>query len=71
MAAKRDPELESRALSWLCAISGRAVPEGFDYVDALKDGTILCEAMNKLSPRSVPKIHTQGADFKMIENINR
>lgn len=27
--------------------------------------------MNKLSPGSIPKINTQGGQFKMMENLNK
>jgi hypothetical protein len=37
----------------------------------LKDGTILCEFINKLKPGSVPKINRQKLPFMQMENINR
>lgn len=41
------------------------------YDDVLKDGVVLCNLINALSPGSVAKINTTGANFKMMENLNR
>lgn len=50
---------------------GAKFPPGEAYEEVLKDGTILCQLMNKLAPGSVPKINTSGGQFKMMENINK
>ncbi|KAL7643376.1 UNVERIFIED_CONTAM: hypothetical protein RMT77_006668 [Armadillidium vulgare] len=68
--AKRDKDREDQALKWVKDVTGLSVPDDVDYVEALKDGQLLCTLMNKLVPGSVRKIHTAGPDFKMIENIN-
>jgi len=70
LASKRDPELEAEALGWIEAILGEKLPQG-NYDDVLKDGVVLCKFMNKLSPGSINKINTTGAQFKMMENINK
>lgn len=41
------------------------------YEDALHDGIILCEVMNKLKPGAIPKINRTGGQFKMMENITK
>ena len=41
------------------------------YEDALRDGQILCQLINKLSPGAVPKINSSGAQFKLMENIQK
>ncbi|XP_054721444.1 muscle-specific protein 20-like isoform X2 [Uloborus diversus] len=70
LAGKRDPQLEAELLQWIEQIMGQKLPPGpFDEV--LRDGTILCNLMNKLMPGCIQKINTSGGQFKMMENINR
>jgi len=40
-----------------------------DFATLLKDGSILCELINKIEPGSVKKINTMKAPFKQRENI--
>lgn len=68
IAGKRDPALEESILEWMSAIMGQQLPRG-DFGDTLRDGTILCNFMNKLMPGCIPKINTSGGQFKMMENI--
>ena len=35
----------------------------------LKNGVVLCQLMNKISPGSVPKFKTSGPAFLLMENI--
>jgi len=70
IAGKRDAQLESEVLGWIEAVLGERLPQG-TFEDVLRDGTVLCRLMNKLKPGSVPKINTQGGQFKMMENINK
>ncbi|KAK8737746.1 hypothetical protein OTU49_004222 [Cherax quadricarinatus] len=70
MMGKREPEQEKEALEWIFTVLGEPVPHG-DFGDILRDGQVLCRLMNKLSPGAIPKIHTTGAQFKMMENINK
>uniref|UniRef100_A0A6M2DKI6 Transgelin n=1 Tax=Xenopsylla cheopis TaxID=163159 RepID=A0A6M2DKI6_XENCH len=70
LAGKRDPEQEREAQEWMETVLGAKFPPGELYEDVLKDGTVLCQLMNKLAPGSVPKINTSGGQFKMMENIN-
>jgi len=70
IAGKRDAQLEAEVLGWIEAVLGERLPQGA-YEEVLKDGVIICRLMNKLQPGSVPKINTQGGQFKMMENINK
>lgn len=51
-------------------VLGEKFPAGVLYEDALRDGLVLCQLINKLSPGAVPKINMSGGQFKMMENIN-
>ncbi|XP_019881025.1 muscle-specific protein 20 [Aethina tumida] len=70
IAAKRNPEQDKEAQEWIETILGAKFPPGQLYEEVLKDGTVLCQLINKLAPGSVPKINTSGGQFKMMENIN-
>lgn len=41
------------------------------YEDVLRDGAVLCNLINKISPGSVKKIQTKGTNFQLMENIQR
>jgi len=69
LASKRDADQEREAQEWIESVLGQKFP-AVPYEDALHDGIILCEVMNKLKPGSVPKINRSGGQFKMMENIN-
>lgn len=71
IAAKRSPEQDREAQEWIETLLGKKFPAGIAYEDALRDGIILCEVINKMAPGSVRKVHTSGGDFKMMENINK
>ncbi|ENN82137.1 hypothetical protein YQE_01477, partial [Dendroctonus ponderosae] len=70
LAAKRDVQQDKEAQEWIESILGAKFPPGQAYEDVLKDGTILCEVINKLAPGSVSKINKSGGQFKFMENIN-
>lgn len=70
LASKRDPELENEIIQWMEGVMGQKLPSG-PYEEVLRDGTILCNLMNKLMPGCIQKINTSGGQFKMMENINR
>ncbi|CAM6031396.1 unnamed protein product, partial [Sphagnum compactum] len=59
IAGKRDPELESEVLEWIKAVLKEDLPSG-PFEEVLRDGTVLC---------SIPKIHTTGGQFKIMENM--
>ncbi|XP_060530864.1 muscle-specific protein 20 [Cylas formicarius] len=69
IAAKRNPQQDKEAQEWVETILGAKFPPGQLYEDVLKDGTILCQLINKLAPGSIPKINTSGGQFKFMENI--
>lgn len=62
--------MEKEAQEWIEAILGKKFPPNELFEDVLKDGQVLCELMNKISPGSVSKINSSGGQFKMMENIN-
>ncbi|XP_023014236.1 muscle-specific protein 20 transgelin [Leptinotarsa decemlineata] len=70
LASKRDPQQDKEAQEWIETILGAKFPPGELYEDVIRDGTVLCQVINKLAPGSVPKINTSGGQFKMMENIN-
>ena len=43
----------------------------YRFEDVLKDGVVLCQLMNKISPGSIKKIQTRGTNFQLMENIQR
>ncbi|KAK9754941.1 Calponin family repeat [Popillia japonica] len=68
--AKRNKEVEAEILTWIFACIGEPVPKG-EFEDILRDGVVLCNLMNKLSPGSVKKIQSKGTNFQLMENIQR
>lgn len=52
---------------WLEGLTGKKFPASFH--DSLKDGVLLCEAINVIKAGSVPKINTGAMVFKQRENI--
>ncbi|KAL7643375.1 UNVERIFIED_CONTAM: hypothetical protein RMT77_006667 [Armadillidium vulgare] len=66
----RNKEVENEVMAWISNVLGEKLPPG-NPDDVLKDGVILCNLMNKLSPGSVKKIQTSGGSFKLMENIQR
>lgn len=71
MFRRDDPGKEAECLSWISQVTGERFPPGTSLPHLLRDGQVLCRLINKLSPGSVPKIHTSGAQFKFMENINK
>ncbi|XP_056644358.1 myophilin [Diorhabda carinulata] len=68
--AKRNKEVETEVLNWIFACLGEPVPKG-EFEDILKDGVVLCNLMNKLTPGCIKKIQTKGTNFQLMENIQR
>lgn len=62
--------MDKEAQEWMEAIMGVKFPAGVQYEDHIKDGQVLCQLINRLSPNAVPKINSSGGQFKMMENIN-
>ena len=66
-AAKRDTGLEGQAIGFLEALTGATIN---DMLEDLKDGTILCQAINAISPGAVRKINKSRMPFKQMENVS-
>jgi len=66
MDAKYDTELENKAKTWLESVTGGKQKGSFQ--DWLKDGRVLCAAMNKLKPNSIT-VNGQSSAFKERENV--
>jgi hypothetical protein len=75
--AKFDLERAQMALDWceemvgqkLDYSDGSAIKDSLEFGALLKDGSILCQLINRLRPGSVKKINTMKAPFKQRENI--
>jgi len=65
---KYSDENAMKVRRWLEEVTGIPI-EDDNLQEMLKDGTILCYAINNVKPGSVPKVHTQKSAFKMRENI--
>merc|ERR1712226_1018932 len=68
---KRDLSQEAEVQKWIEAVLGQKVFNGNPYEEVLKDGIVLCQVMNTISPGSVSKVNTSGSNFKLMENITR
>jgi len=66
MEAKYDNELEAKARAWLESVTGGKQRGTFQ--EWLKDGRVLCAAMNKLKPNSIT-VNGQSSAFKERENV--
>jgi Protein involved in regulation of cellular morphogenesis/cytokinesis len=66
----RNKEVEAEVLQWIEAVLGEKLPNQ-PYEDVLRDGVVLCNLINKISPDSVKKIQTKGTNFQLMENIQR
>jgi hypothetical protein len=65
--AKRDLAMEAKVQAFLEQLSGRKLSGGF--LESLKDGQILCLAMNKVKPGVITNMSTSGKPFSQMENI--
>nr|CAI5821748.1 unnamed protein product [Callosobruchus analis] len=68
--SKRDKALEQEVLNWIFQCLGEPVPAG-EFEDILKNGVVLCNLMNKLTPGCIKKIQPKGTNFQLMENIER
>jgi len=66
-SAKYDPALEKTVIAFLQELSGETCSE--PLLKWLKDGKILCKAMNAVKPGAIPKINDSTMPFKQMENI--
>ncbi|GAM18668.1 hypothetical protein SAMD00019534_018430 [Acytostelium subglobosum LB1] len=67
-AFKYSPELEKNAQLWIEELVGEKFPFP-SFRTSLKDGVLLCKAINKLKPGTVTYINTGMSSFKQMENI--
>lgn len=65
----RNADQEKEILQWIEAVMGEPLPSG-DFAEVLKNGVVLCQLMNKISPGSVKKFKTSGPAFLLMENIS-
>jgi len=64
--SKWDPDLAEECKNWLTAVTGETIN---DLYEDLKSGVILCQLVNKISPKCVKNISTLKSPFKQMENI--
>jgi hypothetical protein len=68
-AGKYDPAMETRAREWIEGVTGEKF-NSTPFGDMLKDGTILCQLLNKIRPGTVPHANVSSMPFKQMENIS-
>jgi len=66
--AKRDLALEGLVQQYLEHLSGDPFPGGI--LESLRNGIILCKAMNAVVPGAIPKYNESPMPFKQMENIS-
>ncbi|KAJ5069753.1 calponin [Anaeramoeba ignava] len=64
--SKFDPQKEGEVLDWIEAVTGQSAPRS---VSGLKDGVLLCNLANRISPGIVKKINKMKTPFMQMENI--
>uniref|UniRef100_A0A914CUG4 Calponin-homology (CH) domain-containing protein n=1 Tax=Acrobeloides nanus TaxID=290746 RepID=A0A914CUG4_9BILA len=70
---KYDPQLAQQILEWVVDVSGQQINTSGDvdnFLSTLKDGTVLCNLANALSPDEIKKINNTKMAFKLMENIS-
>merc|ERR1711976_309343 len=69
--SKYDSAVEAGVLQSINSMTGENISAGHDNVHAaLKDGIILCNLANKISPGIISKIQKGKMPFVQMENIN-
>uniref|UniRef100_A0A8R1Y033 Calponin-homology (CH) domain-containing protein n=1 Tax=Onchocerca volvulus TaxID=6282 RepID=A0A8R1Y033_ONCVO len=71
--AKYDNELAGQLLEWVAQLTGENFSTTGDmknFLEILKDGTLLCSLANALQPNTVKKINNSALAFKQMENIS-
>ena len=66
-STKRDAGLEGQAIAFLEALTGAEIS---DMLEDLKDGVILCNAINAISPKAVKRVNKSKMPFKQMENVS-
>jgi len=67
-AAKYDPKLEAQAREFIESLTGEKFSG--DFLSSLKDGVLLCNAMNAVKPGAIRRVNTSKMPFKQMENIS-
>ncbi|KFD52921.1 hypothetical protein M514_06231 [Trichuris suis] len=73
-ASKFDQEEAQAILEWIQSIVGEDLStsgERQNFLNVLKDGTLLCKLLNTLSPNLVKRIQKPTTNFACMENINQ
>ncbi|XP_067824258.1 calponin-2-like [Heptranchias perlo] len=68
IAQKYDSQKEDELRVWIEEITGKKIGDNFQK--GLKDGTILCELINKIKPNSVKKINRSTLNWHQLENLS-
>uniref|UniRef100_A0A1I7ZM55 Calponin-homology (CH) domain-containing protein n=1 Tax=Steinernema glaseri TaxID=37863 RepID=A0A1I7ZM55_9BILA len=71
--SKYDEGLANQLLTWIAHITEEMMDTTGsveNFVQLLKDGTLLCKLANALSPGSVKKVNQSKMAFKQMENIS-
>ncbi|GBG31358.1 Calponin-1 [Hondaea fermentalgiana] len=66
--AKYDPALETEAREWITSLTGTRFMLGF--AETLKDGSVLCDLVNKVQANSVRRVYRGDKPFKQMENVS-
>jgi len=61
-------QLEQEIKQWIESVTGEKLSGGLG--EALKNGVVLCNLINKLKPNTIKKINKATAAFSQMENIN-
>ena len=68
MDAKMDPQKTAQAQAWMETLSG-VKSNGAPLHEYLKNGQVLCKALNAIKKGSVPSVSTSNMPFPQMENI--
>ncbi|MDP2439576.1 MAG: hypothetical protein Q8P67_27825 [archaeon] len=66
---KFNVEHAANVLKWIEEVLSISLPDR-DFYNALKSGEVLCDLLNKISPKAIPTTHRTSLAFKQMENIS-
>uniref|UniRef100_A0A0K0EMV1 Calponin-homology (CH) domain-containing protein n=1 Tax=Strongyloides stercoralis TaxID=6248 RepID=A0A0K0EMV1_STRER len=67
---KRDEAMEQSVIEWIEVVLKKFAPSNDEIGEWLRDGTIICELLEAISPKSlVRKINYKQSQFSSSENI--
>merc|ERR1711924_23482 len=61
--------MEQEVTLWLEEVTGCEKKGKRSFAEWLRDGQVLCQAVNAVQPGTISKINTQATAFKQMENI--